>query len=456
MPDFPPLNLVFWKKIIEQFMPLLGGSITTLDISGRIIMSNGLPPEQCTPGSHLRQECLKEALYAFTPYTIYACEHTSRHLAIPLQHNNKRVGILVFSHKGELTKLQENIMTSIAAILPEACMREEKEKIIAQLRHFSAFLPTLLAAADAQSMQRIAASYFIHSFNLTNCSIITENENYRYNTNRNIEPLLTAVENRVALHARQTKTPFAIKHPSNDVMTADIENIQAIKHSIAAFPLLYDRNCLGVMLAYYEQEPDTDILAALADQLALSLHIINRYSTAADKAQTDPLTGLPNRTALVQALSTYLPDAKNNKPTSLAVLDIDDFKIYNDTYGHLAGDKLLQNLAALMTNTIQHKNVYRFGGEEFIIFFPNTTQETANTACNKILEECRQKLQITASIGIVTCQNSTLGAYELISQADKALYRAKNTGKNKTAHFLVVDKNLGVIDIDEASSMGRV
>ena len=422
-----------WKQINELFLPITQGSITTLSKTGEMLLTTGMPPEQCSVTSTLDADCLKEALNT--------------------KIKGNKIAIVVLSHPTEFSQLQTKIMTNLAFILPAICMKED-DRLLTQFRHASAFLPTILTSSDVPWLCKTATNYIMHGFEITNCTIIANNT-YRYNNNSQLEPHITMLEKKIAAHVEQTKTPLLIKDAAKDILTKDIQNFQQNAQSFVAYPLVHDRTYQGTLIIAFTKTPDFEALSALSSQLALGLSIVQRYTTATDMAHTDPLTKLGNRAALINALTTYLPEAKNSrKPTSLAVIDIDDFKIYNDTNGHLQGDKLIYNLACIMQESMQNKNVYRYGGEEFIVFFPDTGQENARSTATKILEAC-PKIGVTVSIGIATCQNSSLGAFELINHADKALYKAKNSGKNRIVHTLIIDKNLGVIDIEEANSIGK-
>lgn len=154
-----------------------------------------------------------------------------------------------------------------------------------------------------------------------------------------------------------------------------------------------------------------------------------------DLAKTDPLTGLNNRVAMQEALYQGLNNWKRSHvPFSMVILDIDHFKKINDTYGHDAGDEVLKSVANVLTSSIRETDfLARWGGEEFVLLYPNTTQLGALAAA----EILRQKIAltptpwgspITASFGVATLVSSDLDT--LFKAADEALYRAKNNGRN--------------------------
>jgi len=159
----------------------------------------------------------------------------------------------------------------------------------------------------------------------------------------------------------------------------------------------------------------------------------------------DPLTGLGNRLKLKESLKKESEKILNEyKYISLFMIDIDYFKKYNDFYGHLEGDKVLQNLARFLQETVgKEKNtVVRFGGEEFIVILPNTDKQEAIENAKKLVngieslniahEKSQVSNYVTISIGIHTTSNLTLQTKnDLLKSADNALYEAKERGRNR-------------------------
>jgi len=158
------------------------------------------------------------------------------------------------------------------------------------------------------------------------------------------------------------------------------------------------------------------------------------------KAQTDPLTELPNREAWNQRLKQEVDRFKRyGEPLVLAVADVDFFKRVNDSYGHLAGDKVLKVLAQqLQTNLRTTDFLARYGGEEFVVLLPNTDEQSARKALDKVrmaIEGCPfhfkgEPVQITMSFGMAPFVKEKTSA-EVFSDADAALYRAKEEGRNQ-------------------------
>ncbi|WP_353684586.1 GGDEF domain-containing protein [Thermodesulfovibrio sp. 3907-1M] len=154
----------------------------------------------------------------------------------------------------------------------------------------------------------------------------------------------------------------------------------------------------------------------------------------------DELTSVYNRTAGMNRLMEEMARAKrHSQHLSIAMLDIDNFKSINDTYGHLAGDKVLNHIALQIKNFLRTGDVVsRYGGEEFLIILPETDEIKAFMAMERVRENIakkavkigNEKIFITVSIGIAEIEtNDTLT--EAIQRADMALLQAKRTGKNR-------------------------
>ncbi|SRR3989344_223997 len=153
-------------------------------------------------------------------------------------------------------------------------------------------------------------------------------------------------------------------------------------------------------------------------------------------ATIDEKTGVYNNKFFRTISEMELEKAKRGESLSLLILDLDNFKKLNDTYGHIIGDKMLKRLGLVMKeNTRKYDIVSRFGGEEFIILLPNTNIKRAKVVCNrlriKIQEDNEMKrYAVTISGGLISYQkNDSIRRMQI--RADKALYQAKKKGKNR-------------------------
>ncbi len=160
------------------------------------------------------------------------------------------------------------------------------------------------------------------------------------------------------------------------------------------------------------------------------------------QVRTDALTGLFNKRHLQLTLETEMERSRRaQQPTSLILLDIDHFKCINDRFGHPAGDRVLQALAQILLNEVRRvDSVYRFGGEEFAVVLPNTSQATAAQVAERLRRameahptqlETGEQVGTTASFGVSCYQTSTEESWlQFLQRADKQLYQAKARGRN--------------------------
>ncbi|MHA6260370.1 sensor domain-containing diguanylate cyclase [Sporosarcina sp. CAU 1771] len=157
------------------------------------------------------------------------------------------------------------------------------------------------------------------------------------------------------------------------------------------------------------------------------------------QATTDELTGLENRRSFQQNLEKNIDlTLKSSQPLSLLFLDIDDFKKVNDTFGHLIGDKVLQNFAKLLKVECEEGMIAaRYGGDEFALILPNKNEQDSLIIAERIRSSVERsywiEIPITTSIGIETIRpNDTLSMSQ--SRADQALYSSKRMGRNQVTH----------------------
>ncbi len=159
---------------------------------------------------------------------------------------------------------------------------------------------------------------------------------------------------------------------------------------------------------------------------------------------TDPLTGIYNRRHLNRRLSEEITRYNRYKhPFSFMMLDLDKFKEYNDTFGHIAGDNLIKNLASMMEKSLRTVDIAaRFGGDEFVAIFPQTPKVDAIQISNRLKEHIEKSLSehniempLSISVGLATFPDDASSIMELIEKTDQALYLAKKGGGNRVVYL---------------------
>lgn len=182
----------------------------------------------------------------------------------------------------------------------------------------------------------------------------------------------------------------------------------------------------------------------LARQARISIENASLHELVARQALTDALTGLANPRRLHETLESEIGRARRfEHPLSLVMLDIDDFKEMNDTYGHLQGDEVLRQIAAVLQSLSREVDEpARYGGEELCVVLPETDLQGAYEVAERMRKQIAateiprlddgETLRVTASFGVAILREGVDEASKLIADADDALYRAKRAGKNRT------------------------
>ena len=192
-------------------------------------------------------------------------------------------------------------------------------------------------------------------------------------------------------------------------------------------------------------EDDIKMSTMLANQAGLAIENSHLYEMVMHKSHTDALTNLFNHGFFQDVLNDEIKIAKDTKePLSLLMLDIDDFKKLNDTYGHQVGDIVLKQIATILEDSSRESDYpCRYGGEELAIILSKTNKDQAYKIAERIRERIAKhsftdhvhgnQLNATVSIGLATYPDDAESKEELMTKADKAMYTAKLSGKNQTS-----------------------
>lgn len=239
------------------------------------------------------------------------------------------------------------------------------------------------------------------------------------------------------------------------------ENYEFIKNrdigSFICIPLSSKARKFGITLIEHKNsdtfdDDDLRLLTTIGKQVSMAIENAELYANLQELATTDGLTGVYNRVYFHQKFESEFNIARElGYDLSLAILDIDHFKKFNDTYGHLFGDIVLKSVAQTIKSNLRASDtIARFGGEEFIIILPHTSLQEAHEK----VELLRQKISrnvvtdnaisasVTVSFGMACFPETSTNQIELLKDADNALYQAKECGRNciKAAKLLKVGK----------------
>ena len=227
---------------------------------------------------------------------------------------------------------------------------------------------------------------------------------------------------------------------------ATVGETTAIAHPLRGAEALHE--VVGVVSVARSGRPftpgDRELFSYLAGQVARSMENVELHETTARRSVTDELTGLSNRRAFDDALNAELERSRRfGSEVGLVLIDLDDFKRVNDTYGHPQGDVVLREVARVLRESSREvDHPARYGGEELAAVLPGTDLEGALHRAERIRELIAQlriprldgvgTLTITASCGVASTRAGGVDARALVQAADSALYEAKRSGKNKS------------------------
>ena len=213
-------------------------------------------------------------------------------------------------------------------------------------------------------------------------------------------------------------------------------------------PLIFQGRNIGMLATSgIGNDPSGDneqMFLAAADVVSLVIANFQLRAKLKEQVIKDFLTGMFNRRYLEQVLADEIRHAgRTGKPLSLITADIDHFKLFNDRYGHEAGDKVLEAIGCLMNSTFRVRDIpCRYGGEEFLIVLPETNLVSAAIRAERLVGQVRQlKIDgfsgstdtLTISVGVAAYPEHGEVVQDLIRRADEALYEAKGHGRNRVA-----------------------
>ena len=247
--------------------------------------------------------------------------------------------------------------------------------------------------------------------------------------------------------------PFEVLNEEARIRSED-KHLQALgtKYFVTA-PLKAKDKVVGVILAdnIFTQQPitkaDMGMLSLFANHAGLAIENSRLYEETVYLSNTDWLTKLWNHGHFQEALNNEITKTREtDMPLSLLMIDIDDFKNYNDRFGHVAGDFIIKEMAKVFVEASRKKDyVCRYGGEEFAIILPQTTKEDANHIAHRLREKVQQyifpnqevqpKKLFTFSCGISTFPKDSEDKDSLIKNADSALYKGKKAGKDRIVMY---------------------
>lgn len=214
--------------------------------------------------------------------------------------------------------------------------------------------------------------------------------------------------------------------------------------SIIYLPLTVKDKVIGCLIVASRKpgsypEKQVQLLERLASQIAMPIENSRLHAETERKARMDELTDLLNRRFLDEMLVSEISrHSRYGGIFTLIILDLDSFKSYNDSYGHLAGDRLLRQIGGIIRKATRNSDqAFRYGGDEFAVLLPQTNLEATYQVAERIRHRIKSEtnshnITVTASLGLASWPADGVNVNEIISAADKALYQAKRSGGNQS------------------------
>ncbi len=207
------------------------------------------------------------------------------------------------------------------------------------------------------------------------------------------------------------------------------------------------------MVVELEQQEGATFVTLLVNQVSFGAvagiamaafrHLRHTQEQLGRLATHDQLTSVLNARAFAEQLTQELErNRRYPRPLALLYLDLDDFKVVNDSHGHQTGDAVLRLVADAMRSSVRQADVVgRLGGDEFAVLMPETDAQLANAAAGRLAAGLRRVFQgtptVTASIGVVSCHGTEATTDDLLRRADQAMYEAKRTGKDRVVQVAI-------------------
>lgn len=237
--------------------------------------------------------------------------------------------------------------------------------------------------------------------------------------------------------------PMLVRNIENDLRFARENRPSYKSKSFMSVPIKLGNNLIGLINVADKNAADGSvftsldlkILNTLAGQVAVAIENARLYKQLNYLTISDPLTNMYNYRHFAKSLDHEIKRMRRyDEDLCLLMIDVDNFKSYNDAYGHLEGDKLLRQLSQLLNTSIREIDIAcRYAGDEFVVILPRTNMVKALFVANKLRMKVKKldlRMPISLSIGIAQC-TKTMDRHELTQLADKALYEAKRCGKNR-------------------------
>jgi diguanylate cyclase (GGDEF)-like protein len=386
-------------------------------------------------------------------------------LVVPMRYDGITVGVITLSKLG-LDGFDADDLRLLMILADHAVTAVETARLLTRSQDLAGELRRLLdmsgelsQSLDSRQVANLMAGHLARAMGVDECAIsYWDRAAGRVDSLGYFPPMSLAALEPFFVVAGFPETVRVLEHQETVIIdaddpAADPAEVELLARDgnrmLAMLPLVAKGQAIGLVELFSKNAVRWDaqrleLARTMANEAAMALENARLYEDARKLADRDPLTGFYNHRFLHERLGEeVVRSQRGRRPLSVLMLDLDDFKLVNDTFGHLFGDRVLTWAAELIRSTLRASDIpARYGGDEFAVILPDTDAEEARSAAQRILEAFRDRpfigeqrgpVPIAGSIGVATFPADGRTATELIAAADAALYKVKREGGHDAA-----------------------